>query len=215
MGLLGNVTKRLKKAVNPVKGVKLALGDVRNVGEAGKQYIRATAQELKRRPAVGVARIALSFTGIGAAGLMAYDAKRLREKTADAKRKFRVIRKQALADGDTIQERLNSNAAPGARVIGGLYETIVPAPEIVVNRDTGAPQGAWTAGEPTIGEDLMSFLSPGAPGSVDAPTPDTRGAGGDAREGVKVQLGGMGKGIALLVVAGLVLAALAAKKGAS
>lgn len=174
------------------------------------------ARGLQTRSLKGAFRgIAGSVPGANVA-LLAYDAKRLRQKTKAASRKYRVIRKQALADGDAIQERLNSYAGPGSLPIGPLYDRIAPPPDINLG-----PSRSLGAGElDGSTDDMMAYLSPGAfpagaPDTLEAPTPDARGQGGDAREGVRAQIAGPGKGIALFLVAGLILAALAAYKRAS
>ena len=222
MGLL----RKIGKIANPVratrKTVRILRGNREELQHAGRLTGRYAPIATSFIPGIGLAesiregqglkglgRTVISIVPAGKLGLMAYDAKRLRDKTARAKGRFRVLRKQALIEGDTIQARLDGYAAPGYRSVGPLYDTIVPPPVINLGPTTPA-----NTAQP--GGDLMSFLMPGEPeGTVDKPSPDERGEGGDAREGVNVRLAGAGGAVALFVVGGLVLAAWAAHRRAS
>lgn len=233
MGLLS----KIGKAVNPVratrKTVRLFAGDREELQHGGRiagKYAPVAvsfipgigvAQAIQNRQGLkGVARGAASFVPYGNVALLAYDAKRLREKSKNKIGAYRMIRKQALRDAQTIEERLDSNVHPGSRTIGGLYDTITPPPDI--NLGPGGRGGLSTGvidsqGTALEGPDLLSYLTRGeSDNRVEAPSPHERGAGGDAAEGVDVQLAGGGAGLLpLILVGGLILAAWAAYRGQS
>lgn len=219
MGLLGRVKKAARKAVNPVHTVKRAVHyaaegvRVGNKGiEVGAQYAKGTIAELRRRPAIGALRLAASATVVGAGALAAYDAKRLRDKTQSAKRKFRAIKKQALIDGDVIQRRLDGRPAPTPRP-----SSISPLHDGLGNwSSVAAPQSPYLTIQSGTAQEtapVQSDVEPG-PGGVDsAPSPDERGAGGDAAEGTRTSLASVGGGLAGLFVLGLLAASLTRRKG--
>lgn len=225
MGLLGSIGHaigqvakapvKLAKKIDPigVKGIQF-----------GATYAKNSLSELKRRPLIGAARIAVSFTGVGAVGLAAYDAKRLQDRTRSAKDKLRHIKRQALIDGDAIEKRLRPQTRPGVAAIGPVQDklnnglVVRPSPKrpgFVLNPVTGLMEPVlYAQGTALPGPDIESRPAPGRDTlPLSAPTPEQRGAGGDAAEGTKTTLAGVGgTAIPVLAVFGLLAASWAARR---
>lgn len=213
MSFLSKVGHTLKTAVNPAKtakrvahyagaAAKTAEKQTVRVGAFGLSTVKASLTDLRRRPVTGLARLAVSSTPIGAVGLLAYDAKRLRDKTARAKRMYRTIKKQAFIDAGEVAGRIE--ILKGHSMPTPIHEYLSPLPAI--------PAAIPTQNVAQPGPDLPSQVAPGpGPITLAAPTPDQRGAGGDNAEGVRTVNAGAGQGIGLIVVVGVALAVLASR----
>ncbi len=208
MGLLGKVKRAVTHPPSPSRVVRGATQVVTKTARSVGAYGQANIAELQRRPLVGIARIAVSTTGVGALGLLAYDAKRLHDKAGRAKDRYRDITKQALRDAQTIQERLATYAKPHARSVGPLADVYRNS----VVRQNPADQGGGGVAQPA--PDVESEPAPATDiETTTAPSPDERGAGGDAAEGTRTVFASLGGGLLPgLLIVGLLAASWASRR---
>lgn len=160
----------------------------------------------------GVWRGVLSVVPGGKIGLLAYDAKRLRDRTRSATIRYRRIKKQALLDAGAVEGRIK--VLNGYTSTTPLVDSLIPPADINF-RDYRNVAGIHAQIESALpGPDTTSEPAPGHDDErLEAPDPSERGAGGDAAEGTRTSLAGVGKGmVAFLVIGGLVAALYAARR---
>lgn len=150
----------------------------------------------------GIGRgLAGTFVPGGSLGLLAYDAKRLRQKSRSQTRRFRSIKRQALTDAGAVEGRIGVSRSHDP--VSPLQESITLPGEFLLHASGGSDNRVLES-DP--------FPEAGIP-MTEAPAPEERGQGGDAAEGTTTRLAGTGKGIVALVLVGGILAALYAGRG--
>jgi len=179
---------------------------IHRVNQFGVAYGEQSLRDLRHPTLKGVGRMAVSVIPVGAVALLAYDAKRMRDRRRSGIHRFRLIKRQALMDAGAVEGRIRILRERTS--ISPLYDSIIP-PGDIVNVPWAEPNTALP------GPNVQSFPAPGQDTVImPAPAPEDRGNGGDAAEGTRTVVAGAGKGIvALVVIAGL-LAAVYASKGA-
>jgi len=226
MGLLRKIARKIKKPLQLATGLRQPrivkrltlkstsilpgrLGKkIHRVNQFGVAFGEQSLRDLRRPTLKGVVRMGISFVPVvgqaAAVGLMAYDAKRARQRSRSQTARFRMIRRQALMDAGAVAGRIR--ILQGQDSVGPLYDSIIP-PRMLLNGN-----GEGTA---LSGPDLESLPEPGQEDFTSAaPAPEQRGAGGDAAEGSRMALAGAGSGVAALVIIGGLAAALYASRGA-
>lgn len=150
----------------------------------------------------GIGRgLAGTFVPGGNLGLMAYDAKRLRQRSRSKTRRFRSIKRQALMDAGAVEGRI---------AVLQSHDPVNPLQESITEGGGFFLENPGGSNNPSLESD--PFPEDGIP-TMEAPAPEERGQGGDAAEGTTTRLAGTGKGIVALVLVGGILAALYAGRG--
>ena len=156
MSFFSKIGRTLKHVANPLNAPKDLKKDIKRVGGVK-----------------GLARIAVSATGVGALAVAAYDAKRYADKSRAAKTKFRRITRAALSEGDAAQSRIDQMLKPGA---AGGHTHINPIQDKLLATPCGADaqsQMNCQYGFAPLQTGTGASLTPSL--NTDKPAPEERG----------------------------------------